>query len=41
MTSLGETRVVPQSLKDSYCTLAPTMQEFVAKYLSQMLANGD
>ncbi|MGE5531226.1 MAG: HIT family protein [Bacteroidota bacterium] len=41
MTSLGETRVVPQSLEDSYSTLAPTMQEFVSKYLSQMLANGE
>ncbi|MHB8995713.1 MAG: HIT family protein [Armatimonadota bacterium] len=38
MTALAETRVVPQSLADCYCTLAPAMREFVEKYLSQMLA---
>lgn len=37
MTALAETRVVPQSLDDSYAKLAPVMQEFVDKYLAQML----
>lgn len=37
MTALAQTRVVPQSLQDSYDLLAPFLQEFVAKYLAQML----
>lgn len=37
MTALAETRVVPQSLPQSYDLLAPVMQDFVEKYLQQML----
>lgn len=37
MTALAETRVVPQSLDDTFKKLAPVMQEFVHKYLAQML----
>lgn len=37
MTALAQTRVVPQSLEDSGRLLAPVMQEFVDKYLPDML----